>query len=69
MYDKNQEGKIFLDKREEINTHIQYVISMELVLKEIMDSGLLNLMIDYNLTWGAVYNIVKESIEEVKRND
>lgn len=66
MYDKNQEGKIFLDKEEEINNHIQYVISMELFLKEIMDSGLLNLMIDYNLSWEAVYNIVKESIEEVQ---
>ena len=64
MYDKNQEGKIFLDKEEEINKHIQYVISMELVLKEIMDSGLLNLMIDYNLTWETVLNIVKESCKE-----
>lgn len=25
-----------------------------------------NLMDDYNLTWGAVYNIVKESIEDVE---
>lgn len=66
MYNKNQEGKIFLNKEEEINKHIQYVISMELVLKEIMDSGLLNLMIDYNLTWQAVYNIVKESISDLE---
>lgn len=31
----------------------------------ILDSiGLLNLMIDYNLTWEAVYNILKEVIED-----
>ena len=31
----------------------------------ILDSiGLLNLMIDYNLTWNGVYEIVKEAIEE-----
>lgn len=32
-------------------------------------SNLCNLMIDYNLTWGAVYNIVKESIEKVNKNE
>ena len=26
--------------------------------------GLLDLMIDYNLSWEAVYNIVKKAIEE-----
>ena len=50
-------------------------ISIELVnkldemvntLEEINNTGLRNLMVDYNLTWKAVYNIVKESIEEVQ---
>ena len=30
----------------------------------LFESGLIHLMNDYNLTWGAVYNIVKESIED-----
>lgn len=32
----------------------------------IVDSGLLDLMIDYNLSWESVYNIVKEAIDGVE---
>ena len=39
---------------------------MVTTLEEINKCGLRNLMIDYNLTWEAVYNIVKESIEDDK---
>ena len=30
----------------------------------LFESGLIHLMNDYNLTWEAVYNIVKESVED-----
>ena len=33
-------------------------------LDRIKECGIINLMIDYNLNWEAVYNIVKESIED-----
>ena len=32
--------------------------------KVIEDTGLINLMKDYNLTWKSVYEIVKEAIEK-----
>ena len=60
------------------DNYLQHKQSMELgieashyegIVKYIESTGIIALMEDYNLTWEAVYNIVKESVEEVNKDD
>lgn len=55
------------------DNYLQHKYRMELgieashyegIVKYIESTGMMSLMEDYNLTWEAVYNIVKESVED-----